>query len=448
MAFRLFNAKSDLFATIFSFAGQAIIRLCSSLILTRILNPDAYGTITVLMSIGFVVEMLADIGVTVFIVRDKHAEEPRYLNTAWTLRLGRAVVNSGILFACGPLISSSLYHLPDLEVPLRVFSLWFIIAGLESMSFPLAIRHKRSRIVMYSELTATLLSTLFSIAYCEYSRNYWGLVYGILLNRLLITAFSYLFYKEQRPRLQFDRLAARDMLGMTKFTMPSSLLMLAVSQFDKIVFLRLFDLTLLGVYGLAGNIANPIETLIGKISQTVLYPRCAHNFRNDPQSFSLKFYTENVKFFFTILILPVAVGGAAQLIIAVLYPARYAGAAMILQAFMIRAAVLGLANPAEDMLVAAGEAQVMLVGNVLRAIWTVAASLIGYHFFGFLGFTYGVALNNVPPMIYWMNLQRKKGMLIAKYEVYKVVFAIVVALSAYMASHLILTVWPTLKLKT
>ena len=34
--------------------------------------------------------MLADINVTLFIVRDKNAEQPRYLNTAWTMRLIRA----------------------------------------------------------------------------------------------------------------------------------------------------------------------------------------------------------------------------------------------------------------------------------------------------------------------------------------------------------------------
>ncbi len=300
----LFNLRGDLFAAGFSFSAQAVIKLCSSIILTRILRPEAYGIITIIMSIVFVVELLADINVTLFIVRDHSAEEPRYLNTAWTMRLGRAVLNTTVVFIGAPLIATTLYHAPELIVPLRVFSISFIISGLESMAFPLALRHKRSRIIMYSELLATFLSTVLTVVYCHFSRDYWGMIYGILLNRLLITAFSYRSYPQFRPKILFDRSAAREILKFTKFTMPSSLLTIAMTKFDKVVFLRLFNLRLLGVYGLAGNIAAPIESLIGKISNQVLYPRCAHNYRTDRDTFSLKYYTENVRLFFSILIVP------------------------------------------------------------------------------------------------------------------------------------------------
>jgi lipopolysaccharide exporter len=436
--YKLVNLKGDLFATAACFTAQAIIRLGSSLILTRILNPEAYGIITIMMSIAFVVEMLADINVTLFIIRDENGEQPRYLNTAWTITLVRAVINSAVLFLFAPVISSAIYHLPALTTPLRVFSITFILSGLQSMSFPLAIRRKRARIIMYSELTATAISTVFSLIYCHYSRDFWGIIYGILLQRILISALSRRFYRELRPKLQFDRAAAREIFGFTKFVMPSSLLTLALSQFDKIVFLRLFNLQLLGVYGLAGNIAGHIESLISKISQSVLYPRLAHNYRTNRETYSRTYYTDNVKLFMSIMLLPAAVGGAAQFVIAVLYPPGFAQAGTVLQAFMIRATLLSLASPAEDLLIAAGEYQVILHGNVFRAIGMFVASLSGYYFFGFVGFVYGAALSGLPPFVYYLSLQKKKGMLIVKYEIYKVAFAAIIALSAYLTSRLLL----------
>jgi len=69
------NLKGDLFATAASFGTQAIIKLGSSLILTRLLRPEAYGIITILMSVTFVIELIGDINVTLFIIRDKNAEE-------------------------------------------------------------------------------------------------------------------------------------------------------------------------------------------------------------------------------------------------------------------------------------------------------------------------------------------------------------------------------------
>ena len=70
----------------------------------------------------------------------------------------------------------------------------------------------------------------------------------------------------------------------------------------------------------------------------VLYPRCAHNFRANPETSHLLYYKENVKLFISMLFLPAAVGGSAHLVISILYPARYAEAAVVLQAFMLRAA--------------------------------------------------------------------------------------------------------------
>jgi O-antigen/teichoic acid export membrane protein len=222
------------------------------------------------------------------------------------------------------------------------------------------------------------------------------------------------------------------------------MLTLGLSQFDKMVFLRLFDLPLLGVYGLANNIATPIEALISKISQMVLYPRCAHNFRNNQETYSTKYYGENTKLFVTILIMPAAIGGAAHFLVALLYPARYAVAGSILQAFMLRAALLSLASPAEDFLIAAGEFHVILVGNVFRALWLLIASFAGYYLFGLLGFAYGAALSGLPPLIYYLWLQRRKGMLAPRYELYKIAFICVTATSAYIVSGMLMSVWPHL----
>jgi lipopolysaccharide exporter len=442
ISLKLINVKGDLFATAASFFGQALIKFGSSMVLTRVLRPEDYGIVTILMSILFVIEMLADIGINLFVIRDKNGEDPRYLNNAWTLRFCRSLANCAIVLVSAPLIATKIYHAPELTTPLRVISLTFVISGLESMSFPLAIRRKRSRIVMYSELAVTFLSTSFALVACYFSRDYWGILYSTLFGRGLMAIVSHLVFRDMRPRFEFDWQIARQIFRFTKFSMPSSMLTLGLSQFDKIVFLRLFDLQRLGVYGLANSFAAPVEALIAKISQTVLYPRCAHNFRTDPATLSARYYRENTTLFASMLILPALIGGAAHLLIAALYPARYALAGEVLQAFMVRAALFSLASPAEDLLIAAGEFRVILVGNIFRALWLVGASLGGYFVFGFLGFVYGTALSGLPPLAYYFWLQRKKGMLVARYEFYKVAFICCVAISAYLGSELVRLAWP------
>ena len=348
---RVINFRGDLFATTFTFGLQAVIRLVSSLILTRVLLPEAYGTITILVSVLFVIGNILDTNVSLFIVRDTKAEQPRYLNTAWTIRFARSLLSAAALYISAPLIATKVYSLPDLTLPLRFFSLWFLVDGFESMAFALAIRRKQARLQMYSELAASVLSTTFSIIYCYRYHTFWGIAFGMLVNRLIMTVLSHQFYRELRPRLFIDPAAAREILGYSKFTVPSSLLTLGLNQFDKIVFLKLLDLRLLGIYGLAGNIAGSIEALITKISQAVLYPRCAHNLRENPDTAVMRYYTENVKLFAGILAMPAAVAGAAHLIIALLYDPRYSEAGSVLQALAIRALLLSFASPAEDFLI-------------------------------------------------------------------------------------------------
>jgi hypothetical protein len=114
---------------------------------------------------------------------------------------------------------------------------------------------------------------------------------------------------------------------------------------------------------------------------------------------------------------------------------------------MVRAALLSLASPAEDLLIATGEYQVILHGNVFRALWMFGGSMAGYYLHGFMGFVYGAALSGLPPLIYYLWLQRKKGMLIVRYELYKVAFILSIALSAYLTSALITTLWPTFRIR-
>ncbi len=444
---KLINFRSDLFATTFTFALQAVIRLASSLILTRVLLPEAYGTMTILVSVLYIIGNILDTNVTLFIVRDKNAEQPRYLNTAWTMRLVRSLLSAAVMYVCAPLVATKIYNLPGLTLPLRVISLFFVFDGFETLAFPLAIRRKQARLQVYTETVAALVSTSFSILYCYHYHTFWGMAFGMLLNRLFITIASYRLYPDLRPRLFIDLAAAREVLSFSRFTVPSSMLTLGLNQFDKVVFLRLFDLRLLGLYGLAGNISGSVESLVTKISQSVLFPRCAQYFRDNPDTARIRFYTENTKLFAGILAMPAVVAGASHLIISLLYDSRYADAATVLQAFAIRAVFLSLASPAEDLLISAGQFQVILVGNVLRAPGIIIGSFAGYYLFGFLGFVYGLALSGVPPLIYYWWLQKSKDLFVARYEFYKVAFALGVGVASYGCGAVFLSLFPTFRIK-
>lgn len=434
---RFVNFKGELFATTFSFAATGLIKLVSSAVLTRLLFPEAYGIVTLITSIAFMIELLSDVGVAGLTVRHERGDEPNFYQTMWTVRLIRSWINFVLIYACAPLIAR-LYDSPALTEALRIFSFSFLIQGLESVSFLLARRHKKARIVNYTELATTAVSTVFVIVVAHFQRDHLAMIYGMLLQRLLMSAASYAFYRDIDVKWKLDRTAARALFDFAKYVTPSSVLTIVLTQYDKVIFLRLFDLQLLGLYGLALNVIGPINGLINKNSRMVLYPRVAENFRRNRDVVADRYYRDNTRLFYVNMTMPAVVAGASQLIVDVLFDPRYAGAGLILQVMAIRAGLHALAIPAESLLVASGRTSVMLQNNLLRVFTIIPGSLIGYWLFGFEGFLWGATAGGAAVLVFLWEVQRRARLFRLRHEATRVAFMAGVAIASWVVSALLL----------
>jgi hypothetical protein len=66
---------------------------------------------------------------------------------------------------------------------------------------------------------------------------------------------------------------------------------------------------------------------------------------------------------------------------------------------------------------------------------------------GFWGFVYGLSLSGLPTLAYYLSLQKSKGMLIVKYELLKVAFALSVGVTSYIGSAAFLALFPGFRIK-
>lgn len=419
--------SGELFYVTASFGLIAVIRLISTVVLTRILYPEAYGLVAIIGSIVFAVEMMSDLGVGTLMVRHAKAETQPYLSTLWTIRFVRSAINGVLVLIAAPWLAD-FYNTPELTAPLQWFSIFFLLQGLESMSLQRAIRNKKASRVSIVEVISLLFSTALAIAVSLYTRDHVGMVVGIIANRGAVTALSYAFGDPFRPRFALDREVCRELFLIARFVMPSSMLTMGISQFDKVIFLRLFDLALLGLYGLAANVIQAVDSLVTTLTQNVLTPQMAEAFRRDRKSATAVYYRDNARLHAFVLVLPAAVSGFAHLIVEILFDPRYAGAALILQAFAARSVLLAFYSSSENLLVASGHNHIGLMGNILRACWLIPGVLIGHHFFGFHGFLVMAVLYNVPGLCYYYWLQAREDLVVVRYEIYR--FALAAAVFA------------------
>ncbi len=394
-----FNFRGELFSATFTFGAMLVLRLGSSIVMSRLLYPEAYGLLAILMSIAFALEMLSDIGVTGFLIRHERGGEQAVINTLWTVRLIRGILNAALLYALAPWIGS-IYGDPLVGDCLQILSVFFVIGGLETLGFVQAMRNQRARVVAYIELGCTVVTTACTIALAYHLRNHWALVFSILLHRSLMTVCSYFVYPENRPRLAIDKTILLPLFDFAKVVMPASMLTLAFSQYDKIIFLKLFDIRLMGLYGVANNISGTVGGLAIKVSHTVLYPRCAHWNLTEPALFVQKLYAENKKMLLPLVILPAMVGGLAQPIVDIIYDPRYSQAGMILKWAMIRASFEALLFATLSILNARGYIKGELISNFIRLIGVVVLTGVGYHFLGLVGFLAGAAIEPLLALLF------------------------------------------------
>lgn len=438
---RLVNLKGELFSSTFTYGMTAVIRLGSSLVLTRLLDPEAYGIFGILLAFLFMLELLSDVGSTALLVRHERGDERAFVHTVWTVRMIRCVVNFCLVFFCAPLIAS-LYQSPILTGAFRVLSIWFLIVGAESMSFVLAQRYQRAKIANYADMLSNLVMSLFVIGLATIYKSPYVLIYGALLQRTLLTIASHFFYRTIGIGFALDREALRDQFRFARFVLPSSALTIVLTQYDKVVLLKLFNLSLLGLYGLSSNMLGPINGVNLHNARVILYARCTDYFRMDRATARDRYYTENKRLMNLGVALAALLAGSAPALVAILYDPRYAMVGQILTILSLGAIVVAMQNSSENLLVAYGRTHIVLVANLIRIFTVIPATLLGFYFFGFFGFLWFGLIATLPLLMFLFWEQNKFQLLSIKDELRRLSLGLLVFVLSFVASQVFLALIP------
>src|SRR5688572_1219523 len=66
-----------------------VIRLAGNLLLARIMLPEAFGVMAVVMTVVLALMLLSDIGSGTVVVQSERGSDEAFLNTAWTVQVIR-----------------------------------------------------------------------------------------------------------------------------------------------------------------------------------------------------------------------------------------------------------------------------------------------------------------------------------------------------------------------
>lgn len=367
-----------------TFVAHNLIRILSSVTLTRILAPEEFGVIGILTSIAYTVAVVSDVGFAAFVIRHSHADDPKFLDAIWTIRLLRSVLLTVVLAVLAGPISLAIGK-PEMRLPIQAFSLIFVLDGLSALTTITALRSRQLVRLNLVQFTSVVVQLAVSIPLAILLRSYWAILFATLIAHLVTTILSYIAFRESSRRFRLHIGYLKELLRFARYITAASILTLLISQTDKLVLSRLLSLETFGLYIIAVSLATIPLMFADKYTEQVLYPRYCQFWQENPASLARAYYSIRRPLG---LLYMAGVGGligTAPLVIEILYDDRYRGAALYLS-ILAFGSLMALSNRAGNAaLVAIGRPDVTFKTNVARLAWLAVAGTLGWLEFGPLG---------------------------------------------------------------
>lgn len=265
--------QKTIYAAAWSFLGRggdAIIRLSSNLVLTRLLYPEAFGLIATASVVLAMVQLFSDTGTHAALIQNPRGNETRYINTAWMIN----VLRSFFLFIVMLILMQPLaefYQQPTLRGLLMVMSFTLLISGFNNPALPMVIRKLDIKKQVTYELGAQVLGFICTLVLAWLLRSVWAMAFGYLAVGIFRLIGSYLVLP-YRPRFQWSREAGKSLIHFGKYIFLNTLITWATLNLDRLMIGKLLDMETLGLYNIGLQLGVMIEALMTQIFSQSFFP--------------------------------------------------------------------------------------------------------------------------------------------------------------------------------
>jgi len=251
-----------------SFSEQ-VIRFGRNMLLTRLLAPEAFGTMAIVLSACSVVQTIMDVGVKEALIQNPRGSEEEYAGAAWWMAFGRALSFCAVLWSLSPWIARFYGNL-QLGPLFRVAAVGVLLEGALSSHAYVAIREMKFRKWAMINHGGAIVGVVITIVLSLLLRNVWALVLGYCSESFGRLVLSYVICPHLPPRRP-PVAAIRELLKFSRRAFGLSLLNLIFARTDIFVLAKMFPPAQLGLYTMAIYLVQtPASFIMNLLGQTML----------------------------------------------------------------------------------------------------------------------------------------------------------------------------------
>ena len=296
-------------ATKWSVVGEVVSKLVTpitSMLLARLLTPDAFGVVTTMTMIIAFAEIFTDAGFQKYLVQHefKDAQDrDESTNVAFWSNLAMSI----FIWIIISVFSSPLAALvgnPGLGHVLIITCINIPIAAFSSIQYALYKRDLDFKTLFKVRVVSTLVPLLVTVPLAFWLRSYWALVIGTItlhiINAILLTVFS-----KWKPRFYYSFAKLKEMLSFTVWSMLESISIWLTGYVDVFIVGTMLSQYYLGLYKTSASLVGQLMGIITGITTPILFSALSR-LQNDRNEFKHLFF--RFQKVVGLLVIPLGVG--------------------------------------------------------------------------------------------------------------------------------------------
>lgn len=384
------NITKNLFWRLLERFGAQGVTFVVSIVLARLLEPSAYGTIAIVTVFTSILQVFVDSGLGNALIQKKDADDLDF-STVFFFNLVFCIVLYGVMFIASPFIAS-FFSVPDLVPVLRVLSLTIVISGVKNVQQAYVSRNLLFRKFFFATLGGTIGASIIGIvmAYCGY--GVWALVIQNLFNAIVDTMILWVTVK-WRPKRSFSIDRFKVLFSYGWKLLVSKLIDTVYEDIRSLIVGKRYSPDDLAFFDRGKKFPQLVVDTLNSSIDSVLFP--SMSMEQDDIS-RVRTMTSRAIKTLSYIIFPLMVGLAvcAEQVVNIFLTVKWAGCVPYMRIFCIGLAIVPISIGNLNAIKAIGRSDIYLKLEITRKILNTL-SLVTLMWFGVKAIAYSYLLNCV-----------------------------------------------------
>jgi len=367
--------RATIWSSIQRFGGLAI-GFITNMVLARLLCPEDFGCIGLIMVFVGFADVLVDSGLGRALVFKKNPTDEDYA-TVFTSNLVISVALFGCIFFAAPAIGRYV-GVPKLGIYLRVESVAILIRAFYVIQSSVLTKDLRFKDLSVVSIIAASCSAVVSILMAAMGCGVWSLIVKNVVLQLC-TCILFVAKSKKQYAIGFKRKSFKELFGYGWFVALTSFMDLLYSNLVSFIIGKRYSVKDLGYYNQAYSLKQiPVYSLSMIISQ-VLFPFMS---KMQDDTTRIKYNTQRVISVTTFFVFPLLVFscGFAKPIIILIYSAKWVPSVVFFQILIIGGLVNSLIHICRNVLFSIGETKILFWTQFAITVIGIISVVVSMHY--------------------------------------------------------------------